>query len=115
VSADPARREALRQTLANDHEVQLHADIDAARRALGAGTAVDAVLVDVGVDATRIEGFARWLALHRPDLADRTAFVAPAVHGAESRRALAGRRDRVLEADAEPDAVRRLVGRLVAA
>lgn len=115
VAADPARREALRQTLANDHEVQVHVDVDAARRALGAGTTVDAVLVDVGADAGGIDGFARWMAQHRPDLAERTAFVAPARAGAASRRALAGRRDRVIEADAGPDAVRRLVGRLIAA
>ena len=115
VGPDPARREALRKALSTDHEVVLVGDLEAARGALSGATPTAAVLIDVATAARALETFDSWLRQHAPLLRDRVVWVAPADPTPEQRRILAGRAGRIVEADAGPEAVRRAIGRLVAA
>ncbi|MEC7946675.1 MAG: ATP-binding protein [Myxococcota bacterium] len=115
VGADPARREQLRRALAADHEVIAVADMASAQETLSVSLRPDAVLVDVASSGRGIEDFDSWLGTHAPELLDRVAWVAPTAPTSAQRMALAGRSARVVNADAGPDALRRLIGRLLAA
>lgn len=115
VGADPARREELRRALAADHEVIAVANLASAQETLRARLQPDAVLVDVASSGRGIEDFDAWLRTHAPKLLDRVAWVAPTAPTSEQRVALAGRGGRVVDPEAGPDALRRLIGRLLAA
>jgi signal transduction histidine kinase len=115
VGAIPERREDLRQALATDHEVVVVADLEAARIAISQPAATAAVLIDVAGVGRALADFDTWLAEQHPHLRSRVAWVAPSEPTPEQRRVLAGRAGRVVDADAGPEVLRRLMGRLLAA